>query len=43
MPARREVRVVDAVRTPVGGYGGALASVRPERRPILHTTHGAAA
>ncbi|MFF9478468.1 thiolase family protein [Streptomyces sp. NPDC014733] len=26
----RDVYVVDAVRTPVGGYGGALAGVRPD-------------
>lgn len=26
----RDVYVVDAVRTPVGRYGGALAAVRPD-------------
>ena len=26
----REVWVVDAVRTPIGRYGGALAAVRPD-------------
>lgn len=28
--ARREVYVVDAVRTPIGAYGGALSGVRPD-------------
>jgi acetyl-CoA acetyltransferase len=26
----QEVFIVDAVRTPIGKYGGALASVRPD-------------
>ncbi len=30
MAASREVWVVDAVRTPIGRYGGALAGVRPD-------------
>ncbi len=30
MTERREVVVVDAVRTPIGRYGGALAAVRPD-------------
>jgi len=30
MSREREVVVVDALRTPIGRYGGALASVRPD-------------
>ena len=30
MPAMRDAFVVDAVRTPMGSFGGALASVRPD-------------
>src|SRR5664279_363174 len=30
MPALRTVFIVDAVRTPIGRYGGALADVRPD-------------
>ena len=30
MPALRTVHIVDAVRTPIGRYGGALAEVRPD-------------
>jgi 3-oxoadipyl-CoA thiolase len=30
MPALRAVFIVDAVRTPIGRYGGALAGVRPD-------------
>jgi 3-oxoadipyl-CoA thiolase len=30
MPALRTVFIVDAVRTPIGRYGGALAEVRPD-------------
>lgn len=45
MPHGREVWVVEALRTPIGRYGGALAAVRPDDlaarvvRAILDATH----